>query len=66
MNSTIIGKSKGIPHFTERPQPPEGKIMNKEESLSFCNKVNQATTIDIQFYREFYNKDCIMPIYLKN
>ena len=40
--------------------------MNKEKSLSFLqsciDKVNLATAQDIQFYREMYNKDCVMPI----
>ena len=40
--------------------------MTKEESLSFLqnciDKVNLATTQDIQFYREMYDKDCVMPI----
>lgn len=40
--------------------------MNKEESLSFLqsciDKVKQATTKDVQFYREIYNKDCAMPM----
>ena len=43
-----------------------GKVMNKEESLSFLqsciDKVNLATAQDIQFYREMYNKDCAMPM----
>mgnify|MGYP001790394101 CR=1 FL=1 len=40
--------------------------MNKVDSLSFLqsciDKVKKADAQDIQFYREIYNKNCIVPV----
>lgn len=38
--------------------------MTKEESLSFLqsciDKLNLATAEDVQFYKEMYNKECVV------
>lgn len=63
MNIAIIGKSKGLPHFTEMIQNSDlrisqadvndyREIYNKEENLSFLqrciDKVNSATTQEME------------------